>query len=115
MKTLLILLLLAPLSIYVTLTMYWAIMNFVRARDAGTLPPIALRIGYPLLLIGYLMDFLVNVLVVSVILLEVPREWLVTARLSRHIKTESGWRKSVSTWVCKNLLDWADPKGCHCR
>lgn len=115
MKTLFLAPLYAVLAIYVTLTMYWAIMNFARARAAGTLPPWAFRIGYPLLLAGYLMDFLLNVVVVSWILLEVPRELLVTARLSRHIKSGTGWRKSVATWVCHNLLDWADPKGCHCR
>lgn len=102
-------------AIYGTLTMYWAIMNFSRAKIAGTLPTWALRIGYPLLMVGYLMDFLLNVFIVSWIFFEVPRELLVTARLSRHIKTESGWRKTLATWLCKNLLDWADPKGCHCH
>lgn len=115
MNAILMVVLGAGLAVYVTLTMYWAIMNFSRAKSTGTLPPWALRIGYPLLLTGYVMDFLLNTFVVSWILLEIPRELLVTARLSRHIKSESGWRKAVSTWVCKNLLDWADPKGCHCR
>ncbi len=115
MKTLLFAPLFAVLSIYVTLTMYWAIMCLARARDHGTLPPSARRIAYPLLLTGYLMDFLLNVLVVSFVLLEIPRELLVTARLSRHIKAGAGWRRTVATWVCRNLLDFADPKGCHCR
>lgn len=115
MKNLLLVPLYAALAIYATLTVYWAIMNFARARAAGILPIWALRIGYPLLLIGYAMDFLLNVFVVSWILLEPPRELLVTARLSRHIKNDNGWRKSIATWVCRNLLDWADPKGCHCR
>lgn len=115
MKTLLLLPLYALLACFVTLILYWAIMTLSRAKIAGTLPKWALRIGYPLLAIGYVCDFLLNVFVVSWILLEVPREPLVTARLSRHIKSESGWRKGVATWVCQNLLDWADPKGCHCR
>ncbi len=115
MKTLLLAPLFAILFIYITLTMYWAIMCLARARDHGMLPPWAKRIAYPLLLAGYLMDFLLNVLVVSFVLLEIPRELLVTARLSRHIKSTGGWRRKVATWVCQNLLDFADPKGCHCR
>lgn len=113
--TALLVLLAVMIAIYGTLTMYWAIMALSRAKIAGTLPPWALRIAYPLLAVGYVCDFLLNVFVVSWILLEPPRELLVTARLSRHIKKESGWRKAVAAWVCKNLLDWADPKGCHCR
>jgi hypothetical protein len=113
--TALLVILVVMVAIYGTLTMYWAIMALARAKESGHLSPWALRIAYPLLAVGYLCDFLLNVFVVSWILLEVPRELLVTARLSRHIKAESGWRKSVSTWVCQHLLDWADPKGCHCR
>lgn len=105
----------AVLGIYCTWTMYLAIMALSRAQRDSKLPKWAFRIAYPLLGLGYLCDFLLNVFVVSWILLEVPRELLVTARLSRHIKSESGWRKSVATWICQNLLDWADPKGCHCR
>lgn len=112
-------LLVLPLSvvgIYVTWVLYLCIMTLARARNDGKLPTVAYRLAYPILLVGYLVDFLLNVIVVTLILAELPRELLVSARLSRHIKTEgTGWRKSVSTWVCKNLLDWADPKGCHCR
>lgn len=103
------------LGTYLTLVQYWAIMALARARNDGKLSPWAYRIAYPLLGVGYASDFLLNVFVVSWVFVEPPRELLVTARLSRHIKAESGWRKLVATWICQHLLDWADPKGCHCR
>lgn len=94
---------------------YLAVMALMRARDAGTLTPWARRLGYPILFVGYGLDFLVNVFVLSFLLLEVPREWLVTARLSRHINGAPGYRQSFSAWVCSNLLDAYDPSGCHCK
>lgn len=101
--------------VYVLWVLYLAIMVLATARDAGRLPKWALWFGYPLLGAGYALDFLANIFILTWLLAEVPREFLVTARLSRHIKAESGYRKAVATWICKNLLDFADPNGCHCR
>ncbi|MET3132224.1 hypothetical protein AAKU55_002494 [Oxalobacteraceae bacterium GrIS 1.11] len=105
----------AFLALYALWLLYLAVMNLQRARDAGTLSRPARCLGLPLLYCGLLVDFLVNVLVLTVLLLEWPREWLVTARLSRHIKDAPGWRRSVSAWICSNLLDSFDPSGCHCK
>lgn len=102
-------------SIYALWVMYLAVMALKKAREGGSLPVWANRLGMPLLMAGYLMDFLVNVFILSWLLLEPPKELLVTARLSRHIKADSGYRKVVATWICKNMLDFADPSGCHCR
>ena len=105
----------ALVAIYVVWTLYLAIMSLASARAANKLPAWAYRLAIPILAVGYVSDFLLNMLVASVLFLELPRELLVTGRLSRHIKADSGWRKSVAQWICKNLLDFADPKGCHCR
>lgn len=43
-----------------------------------------------------------------------PRELLVTSRLSRHAKGD-GWRASVARWICVHLLDRLDPCGRHCK
>jgi hypothetical protein len=91
---------------------YLAVMALKHARDAGRLNDTARRLGLPILWAGYALDFIVNVLVVSVILLEFPREWLVTSRMSRHIKT-GGWRGQMAQWFCDTLLDPFDPG--HCK
>lgn len=102
-------------SAYGLWVLYLAVMNLSRANNAGSLTKWAKRFGYPILAAGYLMDFLVNMILLSVIMLEVPREWLVTARLTRHINSGPGWRYQFATWICSNLLDFADPSGCHCK
>jgi len=99
--------------LYLLWLLYLAVMNLQRARDAGTLSKVALYLGLPLLYFGLLVDFLVNVLVMTVVLLEIPREWLVTSRLKRHKATGSGWRHAIAVWFGENLLDAFDPSGKH--
>lgn len=108
------LILLAPASLYVLWVFYLAVMNLKRAKDAGTLRPVARYLGAPVLLLGVLVDFLVNVVVFTVLLLELPRETLVTSRLKRHMAHGHGWRSRVARWFCAELLDTFDPSGCHC-
>ena len=97
---------------YATWTLYLAVMNLARARDAGKLGPVATIFGYPLLFIGYAFDFACNVLICTPLLLELPHETTVTARLKRHAK-EQGWRGAVARWVATHLLDAFDPDGRH--
>lgn len=66
----------------------------------------------PLLVIGLVLDLIVNVAVMTVILLELPQETTVTARLKRHNRESSGWRKAVAVWF-EPLLDPFDPSGDH--
>ena len=91
---------------------YLAVMNLKRVRDAGKLSPWALRFGYPVLFIGYVLDVLVNWFVVTLLLLEFPQETTVTARLKRHNKDSDGWRKAVVEFF-EPLLDPFDPDGNH--
>lgn len=74
--------------------------------------PLALVFGMPLLVIGLVLDLIVNVAVMTVILLELPQETTVTARLKRHNRESSGWRKAVAVWF-EPLLDPFDPSGDH--
>jgi uncharacterized membrane protein len=119
MKTLytliLVLFLAFPFSMFSLWGQYLAVTALMRARDAGSLTKPAEFIGKIVLAIGYLSDFLVNVLVCTVLFLELPREWVVTARVSRHKKTSTGYRQALAAWVCVNLLDPFDPSGCHCK
>jgi hypothetical protein len=97
---------------YATWILYLAVMNLDRAKRAGMLSKTARVMGTPVLIIGYLLDFLLNVTVMSLVLVELPRETTVTARLNRHHKESTGWRLAVVHWF-EPLLDPYDPDGDH--
>tara|TARA_R110000787_G_scaffold118721_2_gene229578 strand:+ start:1122 stop:1460 length:339 start_codon:yes stop_codon:yes gene_type:complete len=99
-------------SSYLLWIFYLAVMNLKRARDAGLLTKTATALGYPVLFMGYALDCFVNVFVISILLLELPRETTVTARLKRHNNESKGWRKAVAVWA-EPLLDPFDPSGNH--
>lgn len=102
--------------IYLLWFYYLAVMNLMGARNDHTLTGIGLIFGYPIFVVGYILDILVNWFILSIILVEFPSEWTVTSRLSRHISdSENGYRKTVSEWFCKHLLNPFDPSGCHCK
>ena len=96
-------------------TLYLAIMNLKRAKDARTLTKTAYYMALPLLGIGYLVDFLMNYTIFWLLFLEVPQEYLVSDRLSRHTHDKDGWRKRLACWFGANLLDVFDPSGKHLR
>lgn len=102
----------AVLACYGLWVFYLAVMNLKRVKDSGGLTPWGLRFGIPVLLAGWLLDVLVNWLVVTVILLEWPKEATVTARLKRHKQDSSGWRLKVVQFIAP-LLDPFDPSGNH--
>lgn len=97
---------------YALYVFYAAVMNVKRVRDAGKLTTFHKVLGYPTLFIGLVLDFLVNVLVMSVVLLEMPREWTVTARLKRHHRESTDWRLAVVKFF-EPVLDPLDPSGDH--
>lgn len=90
---------------------YCAVMNIKRVRDAGKLTTLGTVFGYPTLAIGLVLDLAVNVLVMSIVLLEIPREWTVTSRLKRH-QASTGWRLAVVKFF-EPVLDPLDPSGDH--
>lgn len=94
-------------------TLYLAIMSLYRSHKAGTLPLASKILGYPILAVGLLVDFIMNVTLFSLFFFECPKEWLVTARLKRHIN-QSGYRGWLARYICHNLLSPFDPTGSHC-
>ena len=90
---------------------YLAVMNLKRVRDEGKLSKLALYLGMPVLFVGYVLDALINIFVMTLILLEIPEELTVSERLKRHNKVD-GWRKKVAQWF-EPLLDPFDPSGNH--
>lgn len=99
-----------PLLAFMTWIFFLAVMDLKKAREAGTLTKTATFFAFGVLWIGYVLDMLFN-LASSVLFLELPREILFTARVSRHIKG-IGWRAKMARWFCENLLNPFDPGHC---
>lgn len=99
----------SALSLYVLCIFYLAVMNLSRAKQAGTLTKTALVLGLPIFLIGYGIDILVNIFVMTPLFIELPKEWTVTGRLKRHLYQSTGWREKIAAWFCSNLLNAFDP------
>lgn len=100
------------LALYLLWPFYLAVMNLKRARDAGTMTKVAYVLGAPIFYVGWALDIAVNWCVMTVILVEFPREMTVTARLKRH-KSDEGFRGKVARWFALHLLDAYDPSGKH--
>lgn len=96
---------------YCLYVFYAAGMNIKRVSQSGKLTLVGKLLGYPTLLIGVVLDVVVNVLVMTVVLLELPREWTVSGRLERH-KDSLGWRSAVAKFI-EPVLDPLDPSGDH--
>jgi hypothetical protein len=97
---------------YALYVWYAAVMNIKRVRDMGKLTWMGYVLGYPTLFIGLFLDLLVNWFVMTIILLEIPREFTVTSRLKRHHKESKGWRLAVVKFF-EPVLDPLDPSGDH--
>ena len=97
---------------YALYVFYAAVMNIKRVRDAGQLTWMGKVLGYPTLVIGLLLDLFVNLTLMTIVLLELPRELTVTSRLKRHHKESKGWRLAVVKFF-EPILDPLDPSGDH--
>lgn len=100
------------IACFFTWGMYLAVMNLMAARK--TMPLVTKLFAYPLAAIGIIMDVLINIIVGTILFLELPKTWLLTARLQSHLD-DTGWRGSIAVWICANLLDPFDARGYHCR
>lgn len=100
------------LAIWLLWVFFVAVMHLKELRDKGTLTTAQKVFGYPALVIGLVLDFLVNVVVASILFLELPDEWLVSGRLWR-LSQGDGWRAKLATLIRSQLLDSADPSGVH--
>lgn len=95
--------------------LYVLIMGLYRAQLDKRLNGPMSFLGAPYLVVGYLVDVACNLTLATLVLLELPRELLVTTRLTRHLRSGDGWRHALATWVCNKLLDPLDPRGKHCQ
>lgn len=96
--------------------LYLAVMHLKRVKEAQGLNNPSSWLGATVLIEGYLVDTAVNWLILTPLLLELPRETTVTARLKRHNRpsdTRLGrWRYRVAQ-AFEPILDPFDPSGDH--
>lgn len=88
--------LLISLGIFLMLAMcYTSVMHFKLLKDSGELATLhwtTRATGYTILYIGLVLDLLLDWVVLPVIFLEPPTEWLSTERVKRH------WHKQENFW-----------------
>lgn len=101
------------LLVVATWALYLAVMNL--KAHLHELGPVAKAHGYMLVAVAVAFDVLVNVTIGTLIFLDRPREWLLTARLKRYVGAERAtWRTALAKWICHHLLNQFDPSGKHC-
>ena len=107
--------LLSLFLIVVTYIGYIKIMRLKRIRDAENkdLEWYHKLYGYPLLVIGIILDTLLNVIVGTIIFVEFPREFLLTPRLDRWGREDDGYRGKFARFVCKYMLNPFDEGHCY--
>ena len=96
--------------IYITFVHYGCVMAMRVVRDNKRIPK-GMRPFYLLVLaIGLVFDFLLN-MIMSLPLLELPQEILLTIRFQRLIK-EGGWRGKIAQFFCVYFLTPFDENHC---
>ncbi len=110
--------------IFGTWIYFLAIMRLREMRDAGkmdySVSPTLFVLGRVALVIGLVMDVLVNFFVATPVLMELPKEFLTTARLNRwYHSTDTDWyTRNVRKRFVKfgqTMLDAADTTGQHIK
>lgn len=66
---------------------------------------------YPVLIVGAVLDMLVNLTYFTVIYWDIPKEWLLTQRTER-LKSASGYRGKLANLLCKLLNHF---QAGHCK
>lgn len=101
------------LDIIFTWAYYLSMCSIKRAHKAGVIPKFLKPLAY-LLLAGFLIaDAVFNLIVGTVVFLQLPRQWLFTSRCKEN-QNRWDWRRDAARWWCANWLNPFDPSGRHC-
>lgn len=100
-------------AIWVLWILYVAMMRLRQVRDAGKLTLAMKVLGYPWLFFGLFIDLVLNVVLGSIVFVELPREYTLSERLWRHSQESTGYRQKWAEAIRVNLLDAIDPTGTH--
>lgn len=94
---------------------FWLLFIVTMAGKAAwpVLTPVARVLIAPAALTALLLDVFFNLVIATVLFLDLPREWTFTKRLVRY-KPDHNWRGRLARWICANLLDPFQVGG-HCH
>ena len=108
---------LALLSLWALWYLYVLLMGLYRAKLAHKLTKTAYLLSLPALIIGFVLDLVINWTVAAAWFRQWPQRpfELVTDRLSRYMGADAGWQKVHAMWICTTLLDYFDPHDKHCE
>jgi hypothetical protein len=98
----------ALLAFYV---LYIAAINIY--RDWDSLTPWVQAFAFAPVVVMLIVDMAMQVTLFTLLFLDLPKEGLVTQRLTRYRKGPDGWRKTVAVAICEHMLNPFDVKG-HC-
>lgn len=100
------------------LWVFWAAyvftMGLYRALLTKRLKGLSLLMSSPLVAFAFVLDFLAQMTVFTVLFMELPRHLLVTNRLRAYMRGPDTWRRRIADHLCHHLLDPFDPTGAHC-
>lgn len=99
-------------DLYLFFIMYIVSMGIIRTHKEGNLNPILWGLCLPFVAIGLLLDFINNMIIFTLLFLELPKELLVTSRLKRHAVQQT-FRGKLARWIGNNILNPFDHTGDH--
>ena len=94
-----------------TWVIYLATMGVIRSHPVLFGTPA--RLGGYIVKTGEFLSTALNWLVFTLLLLELPKERFLSARLARHFRSGKGWRQKFAGWMGRTWLDPFDPSGRH--
>lgn len=97
--------------IFITWTFFLAVMHLRIIRDTIGFTKVNIIPAYTVLVIGLILDATLN-LAMSIPLLDMPKEMLLTGKFKRLIKEDIGWRGDVAEFLCQHFLIPADKNHC---
>lgn len=97
--------------------LYLIVMGLYRAKLAGQLSTPSKVLGAPALVVGWLLDWVINWTIATAFFHELPQNIfeLVTGRLARYLNGPECLNKHYAQVICRNILDPFDPSGHHCQ
>ena len=97
-----------------TFLFFVALMKMREVQDHIFLLHWSVRwVCFLILFIGLILDTLLNWIVLTIAFVELPREFLSTARVVRHKYSSTHWRKDMALWFCQNWLTPFDKSHCE--
>lgn len=113
-----------PMHIVISLTVLWGtfftfyVLYLATINLWGNRHEVSVWVlvfAWPLLLSMLVVDTTMNWTFFTIIMLDFPREFMVTQRMTRYRRQGlMNWRKQFATYLCTRLLNPFDPTKDHC-